>query len=86
MTKNSDLMQKELAHIVKKFPEFELKIIHLYACDVDFKTLCDDYCYCSCIVGQPAVKNASERDLQVKEYRGICVALEKEALAYLQRH
>jgi len=86
MPEDSDSMQIELAHIIKKFPEYELKITHLYACDEDFKTLCDDYWYCSCFVAQSKLKKPSRPDLQVEEYACVCVALEEEASAYLRRH
>ena len=84
MPEDQDLLRKELAYIVEKFPEYKLKILDLYASREDFKTLCDDYWYCKNLAVSPVPKHAAQADPLLDEYRRICVALEEEALRYLQ--
>ena len=85
MTENSDVVQKELACIIEKFPEYKLKILDLYALDEDFKSLCEDYAYCSQFLAQCALENKPANYLPAIEYKTICEALEQEAASYLQR-
>ena len=85
MSEDSKQVQQELACIVEKFPEYKLKITHLYNSDEDFKTLCDDYWHCSDFLGKPALKTTYAHKVLVEEYSQISNALEKEALEYIQR-
>ena len=85
MPENSDLVQKELAYFIEKLPECRLKILYLYAGDEDFKTICDDHWYCLEFLTQSMLQKTYAHSLLVKEYSTICLALEEEALGYIQR-
>jgi uncharacterized membrane-anchored protein YhcB (DUF1043 family) len=85
MSEDSEQVQQELACIIEKFPEYKLKVTHLYNSDEDFKTLCDDYCHCSDFLAKSTLKTTPAHKLLVEEYTRISTALEEEAVEYIQR-
>jgi len=75
-------MQKELDNMLQKFPGYRAKIIALFSCNDDFKSLCDDYLQCR--ISLQKFRDNKLEDIRAEtEYKRLCVELEEDALRLL---
>ena len=70
-------MQKELDHMLRKFPAFRAKIIEMFNTNDDFRMLCNDYFLCERSLNGLDVDD-EEKNQIVCEFRNMMHELEEE--------
>ena len=77
-------LPQELQLVIVKYPDAKAKIIQLYHCDSNFKSLCEDYWLSTTL--HTRYKESKDMDIVLEnEYDSICVLLEKEMNEYLTK-
>ena len=75
-------MQKELDYMIGRFPRYRARVIELFNCNDDFKSLCDDYWQCHNNLYR--LNEQANREPRLENgYKMLSLTLEQEVLHFL---